>query len=79
MVMSSSIKKKKKKKKKKKICICESKSADQMSSKCIADQHLCFRYTESVIPLLLKFKISSFSGPSSVVVQASLCQSWSKS
>ena len=42
------------------ICICEKKGADQLCSDCTADQHLCFRYKDSAIPLLLIFKISSF-------------------
>ena len=32
------------------FCICENKEADQC---------LCFRYTDSTIPLLSEFKISS--------------------
>ena len=40
------------------ICICENKGADQLCSYCTADQHLCFRYTDSTIPLLPKSKIS---------------------
>ena len=40
-----------------------------------ADQRLCFRYTDSTIPLLLKSEISSFY-PLSVTVQAGLCQTW---
>ena len=42
------------------ICICENKGADQLRSNCEADQLLCFRYSESTIPLLLKSEISSF-------------------
>ena len=42
------------------ICVCENKGADQLCSNCTADQRLCFRYTDSTIPLLLKYKISSF-------------------
>ena len=41
------------------ICICENKGADQLRSNCEADQRLCFRYTDSTIPLLSKSKISS--------------------
>ena len=41
------------------ICICENKGADQLRSKCEADQRLCFRYTDSTIPLLPKFQVSS--------------------
>ena len=39
------------------------------------DQRLCFRYTDSTIPLLSKSKIFSLY-PSSV--QPSLCQTWSE-
>ena len=42
------------------ICICENKHADQLRSNCEADQRLCFRYSDSTIPLLLKSEISSF-------------------
>ena len=35
------------------ICICKTKGADQL-------QRLCFRYSDSTIPLLLKSEISSF-------------------
>ena len=38
------------------ICICETKGADQLRSNCEADQHLCFRYMDSTIPLLSKSK-----------------------
>ena len=41
------------------ICTCENKDADQLCSNCEADQRLCFRYTDSIIPLLSKSKISS--------------------
>ena len=36
--------------------LCENKGADQLYSDCEADQHLCFRYTDSTIPLLSKSK-----------------------
>ena len=42
------------------ICIGENKGADQLRSNCEADQRLCFRYSDSTIPLLLKSEISSF-------------------
>ena len=44
------------------ICICENKGADQLHSNCEADQHLCFRCSESTIPLFLnpKFQASSY-------------------
>ena len=43
------------------ICICETKGADQLCSNwlcsnCTADQRLCFCYTYSTIPVLLKSK-----------------------
>ena len=49
------------------ICIGENKGADQLRSNCEADQHLCFRYMDSTIPLLSKSKISRLQ-PSSVTV-----------
>ena len=42
------------------FCICENKDADQLRGNHEADQRLCFRYTDSLIPLLSKSKISSF-------------------
>ena len=41
------------------ICIGKNKAADQLRGNREADQRLCFRYTDSTIPLLLKYKISS--------------------
>ena len=41
------------------FCICENKDADQLCGNREADQHLCFRYTDSTIPLLPKSEISS--------------------
>ena len=41
------------------FCICENKGADQLRGFREADQHLCFRYTDSTIPLLPKPEISS--------------------
>ena len=38
--------------------ICENKDADQLRRYCAADQRLCFRYTDSTIPLLYKSEIS---------------------
>ena len=42
--------------------IGENKNADQLRSNCEADQRLCFRYTDSTIPLLpsSKFEVSSY-------------------
>ena len=53
------------------FCICENKDADQLRSKCAADQRLCFRYLDSTTPLLPKSEISSLY-PSSVAVQHGL-------
>ena len=41
------------------ICIGENKGADQLRSYCEADQRLCFRFSNSTFPLLLKFQASS--------------------
>ena len=38
------------------ICICENKGADQLRGYREADQRLCFRYTDSTIPLLSKIQ-----------------------
>ena len=59
------------------FCICENKDADQLRSNCTAYQRLCFRYTDSTIPLLPKSEISSIY-TYSVVVQPGLCQTWSE-
>ena len=42
------------------IYIGENKGADQLRGNREADQHLCFRYSDSKIPPLLNAKISSF-------------------
>ena len=41
------------------FCICENKDADQLRGNREADLRLCFRYIDSTIPLLSKYKISS--------------------
>ena len=41
------------------FCIWENKDADQLRGNRKADQRLCFRYTESTIPLLPISEISS--------------------
>ena len=43
----------------------------------VTDQRLCFRYTDSTIPLLPKSEISSLQ-PYSVAVQSGLCGTWSE-
>ena len=42
------------------FCLCKNKDADQLCSNCTADQRLCFRYSDSTIPLLPLPKISRF-------------------
>ena len=59
------------------FCICENKDADQLRGNREADQRLCFRYTDSTIPLLPKYEISSL-WPSCVVAQPGLCGAWSE-
>ena len=59
------------------FCMCENKDVDQLRGNSEADQRLCFRYTDSTIPLLRKSEISSLS-PSSVAVQPGLCETWSE-
>ena len=41
------------------FCICESKDADQFRGNREADLRLCFRYTDSTIPVLPKSEISN--------------------
>ena len=58
------------------FCICENKDADhQLRGNREADQRLCFRYMDSTISLLPKYKISSLHS-SSVAVQPGLCGTW---
>ena len=59
------------------FCICKNKDADQLRGNREADQRLCFRYTDSTIPLLPKSESSSLL-PSPVVVQPGLCRTWSE-
>ena len=59
------------------FCLGENNGADHLRSDWEADQHLCFRYCDGTIPLLLKSKISSFL-PSSEPAQAGLCVTWSE-
>ena len=40
------------------FCICENKDADQLRGNREADQRLCFRHTDSTIPLLPIYEIS---------------------
>ena len=56
---------------------CENKGADQLCGNSTADQHLCFCYIDSTIPLLPKSEISSLL-PSSVDVLYCLCRTWSE-
>ena len=57
--------------------LCENKDADQLRGNREADQRLCFRYTNSILPLLFKSEISSFQ-PASVTVQPGLCRTCSE-
>ena len=59
------------------FCICENKDADQLRGNREADQRLCFRYTDSTIPLLPKYEISRLC-PSPVAAQPGLCGTWSE-
>ena len=59
------------------ICIGENKDADQLRGNREADQRLCFSYSDSTVPLLLKSEISSFL-LFSVTVQVGLCRTWSE-
>ena len=59
------------------FCICENKDADQLRGNREADQRLCFRYTDSTIPLLSKSEISNLYS-FSVVVQPGLCRTCSE-
>ena len=59
------------------FCICENKDADQLRGDREADQRLCCRYTDTTIPILHKYEISSLQ-PSCVVVQPGLCRTWSE-
>ena len=59
------------------FCICENKDADQLRGNREADQRLCFRYTDTAIPLLPESEISSLL-TSSAVAQFGLCRTWSE-
>ena len=59
------------------FCICKNKDADQLCGNREADQRLCFSYIANTIPLLSKYKISSF-WISSVAVQPGLGETWSE-
>ena len=59
------------------FCICENKDADELRGNREADQRLCFRYSDSMIPLLSKSKISRLL-PSSVTAQPGLYRTWSE-
>ena len=53
------------------------KYADQMGSNRATDQHLCFHFTDSTIPLLPKSEVLSLYA-FFVVVQLGLCRTWSE-
>ena len=58
------------------FCICENKGTYQLPGNHIADQRLCFRHIDSMIPLPFKSEISSLLP--SVAIQAGLCRTWSE-
>ena len=58
-------------------CLCKNKGADQLRGNREADQRLCFRYTDSIFPLLLISEISSFQ-LFSELVQPGLCRTLSE-
>ena len=58
------------------FCICGNRDADQLRGYREADRRLCFRYTDSAVPLLPTSEIASL-WPSSVAVRAGLCRAWS--
>ena len=43
------------------FCICENKDADQLRGNREADQCLCFRFSDSAIPLVPKYEILASS------------------
>ena len=59
------------------ICIGKNKDADQLHGNREADQLLCFHYSDSTIPLLLKSEISGIQ-LFSVLVQVGLCRTCSE-
>ena len=54
------------------ICKGENKDADQLRGNREADQRLCIRFTDSTIPLLCIYEISSYQ-LSSLAAQTVLC------
>ena len=56
------------------FCLCENKGA----SNCEADQRLCFRYSDSTVPLVLKSKIFKLLALFCDYVQVGLCRTWSE-
>ena len=59
------------------FCICENKDADQLRCNCAAHQRLCFRYSDSTMPLVLKSKISGLLS-SSEAAQPGLSGTWTQ-
>ena len=59
------------------FCIGENKDADQLRGNREADQRLCFRNTDSTIPLLPKYEITSVLA-CYVTVQPGLCGTWAE-
>ena len=59
------------------FCICKNEDTDQLDGNRVTDPRVCFRYTDSTIPLLPKSEISSLQ-PSSVAALPDLCRTWSE-
>ena len=56
------------------FCKCENKATDHLCGKRrTADQRLCFRYTDSVIPLLPKSEISSLKSSHLLLLYSPVC------
>ena len=49
-------------KRKPEFYLCKNKGTDQLCSNCTADQHVCFRYKNNTMPLLLRL-VFSHGGP----------------
>ena len=59
------------------FCQGENKGAYQLGHNHETDQHLCFSFMDSTIPLLPYSKNTRFL-PSSETIQVGLCQIWSE-
>ena len=57
------------------FCICENKDTDQLGGNREADQRLCFRYTDSTIPLQsnLYYKSATFGSGLNWLIYTGVC------